>query len=158
MNISHLLFGFDGRISRTSFWIGLLIIAAVEIAVMLALGIPFIPEQRNPLPVRIQEFVVQLILLYPTSAVIVKRLHDRDYPGPYAAWIIGIVLVILVTELAGLTGDPKNLTWLDYSLAFVTVVVVLAFLIDLGFRRGSVGDNPFGPDPVGGRTELPKSP
>jgi uncharacterized membrane protein YhaH (DUF805 family) len=151
VNLLHLFFGFDGRISRSWFWIGLLVLAVAEVAAMFALGVPFLPKQMNPLPVRMRDAGIQLVSLYPTAAIMVKRLHDRDYPGMHAAWFIGLVLVILITYLAGYTGDPNYPSWLDFVLGFVTIVVGLAFLIDLGFRRGTVGENRFGPDPLDGK-------
>ena len=147
MSVAHLFLGFDGRISRSPFWLGLLFVIAIEIAVTLALGVPFFPKELSPLPVRLKDFAIQLILLYPITAIMVKRLHDRDYPGIYAAWVVGLMLLVLFTDLAGVTGDPENLTWLDYLLGVLTLVVGLAFLIDLGCRRGTPGDNRFGPEP-----------
>jgi uncharacterized membrane protein YhaH (DUF805 family) len=152
MNIIHLFLGFDRRIGRSPFWIGLLIVIAVEAVAMLALGVPFFPKELNPFSVRVTDFAIQLVLLYPIAAIMVKRLHDRDYPGIYAAWFIGLLAVILFTDLAGVTGDPSNITWVDYALSLVAIVVALAFLIDLGFRRGTAGDNRFGPDPLGAGT------
>ncbi len=149
MNVVHLFLGFDGRISRGPFWVGLLAVFAVEAAAMLALGVPFFPKELNPLPVRLKDFAIELILLYPMAAIMVKRLHDRSYPGIHAAWFIGLLLVILFTDLAGVTSDPLNITWLDHVLGLATIVIGLAFLIDLGFRRGTDGDNQFGPDPLG---------
>jgi uncharacterized membrane protein YhaH (DUF805 family) len=148
MNPVNLFFGFSGRISRSQFWIGLLAIAAVELAAMRLLGVPFFPEEISPFPVRLRDSAIQLVTLYPTAAVLVKRLHDRDYSGQHAAWFIGLLLAILVTGLFGLTGDPNNMNWLDYALGFAILVVGLAFLIDLGLRRGVAGANEFGPDPL----------
>jgi uncharacterized membrane protein YhaH (DUF805 family) len=103
----------------------------------------------NPFPVRLRDFAIQLVTLYPTAAILVKRLHDRDYSGKHAAWLLGPVVILEVTSLVGLTGDPNHLTWLDYALALAIIVVGLAFLIDLGFRRGVTGSNEYGPDPLG---------
>jgi uncharacterized membrane protein YhaH (DUF805 family) len=149
MSMAHLFLGFEGRISRGPFWLGLLFVIAVTVAVLLILGVPFFPETMEPFPARVRDFVIQLIAMYPIAAIFVKRLHDRDYPAKYAAWLFGPFLVSLVTDLMGITGDPGNLTWLDYALAGVIVLIGLAFLIDLGFRRGTVGENRFGPDPLG---------
>jgi uncharacterized membrane protein YhaH (DUF805 family) len=145
----HLFFGFDGRISRSPFWLGLAFVIAVTVAVLLVSGAPFFPETMEPLPARVRDFVIQLIAFYPTAAIFVKRLHDRDYPAKYAAWLFGPLLISLITDLAGMTSDPNNLTWIDFTLVGVITVIGLAFLIDLGFRRGTAGDNQFGPDPLG---------
>jgi uncharacterized membrane protein YhaH (DUF805 family) len=144
----NLLLGFEGRISRTQFWIGLVIIVAVEFILMWFLEIPFFPAEMKGLPARLIEFALQLVLLYPTAAIAVKRLHDRDKPGIYVLWLVGLTLIIALTNLFGLTDDPKNPTWLDWALGFCAAVIGLAFLIELGFRRGTPGDNRYGPDPL----------
>jgi uncharacterized membrane protein YhaH (DUF805 family) len=34
-------------------------------------------------------------------------------------------------------------------LLIATTIVTLAFIVELGFRRGTLGDNHYGPDPIG---------
>jgi uncharacterized membrane protein YhaH (DUF805 family) len=150
MNLVQLLLGFDGRISRQPFWIGVLIVTAIELSLLLTFGIPFFPEQPKPISIRAVEFAIELVSIYPTTAVVVKRLHDRDQPGYYAAWLVSISLLIATTNLLGYTDNPKNTTWLDWVLGMAAVVITLAFLIELGFRRGTAGENRYGPDPLGG--------
>jgi len=149
MSPINLLLGFDGRISRQPFWIGLAILAAAELLARWAFGVPFFPAEMKPFPIRLTEAAIELVMLYPTAALAIKRLHDRDQPGIYAAWLIGISLVVLVTDLLGLTDDPGNPNWLDWTLAFLAIGIVLAFLVELGFRRGTPGQNRYGPDPLG---------
>ncbi len=147
----NLLLGFEGRISRTQFWIGLVILVAAEFILMWLLGIPFFPAVMKNFAARLIEFALQLVMLYPTAAIAVKRLHDRDKPGVYVLWLVGLTLVVAFTSLFGLTGDPKNMNWLDWILGFCAIVIGLAFLIELGFRRGTDGENQYGPDPLGNR-------
>jgi uncharacterized membrane protein YhaH (DUF805 family) len=144
----NLLLGFEGRISRMQFWIGLVIIVAAELALMWLLGIPFFPAEMKDVSIRVIEFAVQVVVLYPTAAIAVKRLHDRDKPGIYVLWLVGLTLIIALTNLLGLTDDPKNPSWLDWLLGFCAAVIGLAFLVELGFRRGTPGDNRYGPDPL----------
>lgn len=150
MNFTNLLLGFEGRISRQPFWIGFAILTAAELLARLAFGVPLFPQSMKPLSVRLAEAAIELVTLYPTAALLVKRLHDRNQPGIYAAWLIGISLIVLVTDLVGLTGDPNNAIWLDWVLAFLAIGIGLAFLIELGLRRGTIGENRYGPDPLGG--------
>jgi uncharacterized membrane protein YhaH (DUF805 family) len=144
----NLLLGFEGRISRTQFWIGLVVIVAAELILMWLLGIPFFPVEMKDISVRVIEFAIQVVVLYPTAAIAVKRLHDRDKPGIYVLWLVGLTLIIALTNLLGLTDDPKNPSWLDWVLGFCAAVIGLAFLVELGFRRGTAGDNQYGPDPL----------
>ena len=122
----NLLLGFEGRISRTQFWIGLIIVVAAEIVLMLLLGVPFFPTEMKDVSARLFEFAIQLVTLYPTAAIAVKRLHDRDQPGIYVLWLVGLTLIIALTNLFGLTDDPQNPTWLDWLLGLCAIVVGLA--------------------------------
>jgi uncharacterized membrane protein YhaH (DUF805 family) len=149
--LADLLFGFKGRISRTHFWLGLAITVAAEFILMWLLDVPFAPDRMQEFSVRLVEAAIQIIVLYPTLAIAVKRLHDRDKPGSYALWLVGVTLVIALSNLLGVTGDPRNMSWLDFLLGLSAIVIVFAFLIDLGFRRGTEGDNRYGPDPLSPR-------
>src|SRR3954452_15877324 len=102
MNFSNLLLGFDGRIGRQQFWVGLAIVTVAEAIAHFAFGIQFFPTVMKPLSVRLAEAAIELVTLYPTAAVVVKRLHDRNQPGGYAAWLIGISLILTITNLIGL--------------------------------------------------------
>ncbi len=145
----NLLLSFDGRISRTQFWIGIGFILAAELVLTLALGIPIFPEEMKAFSIRLIDFAIELVTLYPMAAITVKRLHDRNQPGIYAVWLIGPMTIATFTNLFGLTGDPKNLTWLDWVLALCMIVVVLASVFELGFRPGTPGENRYGPNPLG---------
>jgi uncharacterized membrane protein YhaH (DUF805 family) len=150
MSITNLFLGFEGRISRQPFWLGFILLTVAEVLALMAFGVPFFPNVMKPLPLRLTEAAVELVVLYPTAALAVKRLHDRDQPGSYAAWLIGISLALLLTNLLGLTGDPNHMTLLDWVLSLLVLGIALVFLIELGFRRGTPGENRYGPDPLGG--------
>jgi uncharacterized membrane protein YhaH (DUF805 family) len=146
----NLLLGFEGRISRMQFWIGMLITAAIELILMFVFDVPYFPAELKPASVRLIEFAIQLVTIYPTAAIVVKRLHDRNQPGFYSIWLLGLIMLVAFTNLFGLTDDPKNPNWLDWILGLCTIVIGLAFLFELGFRRGTAGENRFGPDPLRG--------
>jgi uncharacterized membrane protein YhaH (DUF805 family) len=137
----------DGRIGRAAYWIGWLIILAVEVALRLALGVPFAPTPADTLSVRALSFVIDLVLLYPSVMVMVKRLHDRDRSGWVVGWLIVPYVVIMITNLLGMSGDPDHMGVVETLLLFGTSIIALAFMVELGFRRGSAGDNQYGPAP-----------
>ncbi len=62
--------------------------------------------------------IVSLLIAWPMFAIMVKRWHDRDKSG----WWFFIQLVPLIGQL-----------W---------------FIIEVGFLRGTIGNNKYGPDPV----------
>lgn len=145
MNISDLFMRFEGRIGRKSYWLGILAMIAASILVTLILAFLVGAQGQASL---ILIFLGQLVLLYPSTAIMVKRFHDRDRSG----WFVAILLVPIVLQgianIVGVTGDPLNQGALDYLFALWIIIVSLWFLVELGFLRGSMGANRFGPDPL----------
>ena len=140
MDWVYLLSSFEGRISRKTFWIGIAVLIAAELAgYLIAQAL-----QGDRLSA-----IVDLAFVYPEFAIAAKRAHDRDLP----IWILivffggGAVLDLLtVLELSG-GNDRPSLMSLMIAVPFT--VLLVALLIELGFRRGTVGPNQYGPDPVG---------
>src|SRR4051812_17364404 len=62
MNWAHLFFGFDGRISRKPYWIGQIVLVAAAF-VSLSIELYFANDRLGA--------IINLALLYPTSAVLV---------------------------------------------------------------------------------------
>ncbi len=145
MDFIRLLTSPDGRIGRAAFWIGWLLILSVEVAARLALGLPFDPTPSDPFSVRVLSFLIDLILLYPGIIVMVKRLHDRNLSGWLIGWLIVPYSVLMITNLTGMSGYPDHMGLVESMLLIGTGIITLAFVVDLGFRRGTAGDNRYGP-------------
>ena len=95
--------------------------------------------------------IIDLAFIYPEFAVAVKRIHDRDLP----VWILivffageAVLDLLTVLELGGSMDQPSLLSLV---IAVPFTVLLVALLIELGFRRGTVGPNQYGPDPVASR-------
>jgi len=146
MDIVGLLTRPEGRISRAPYWIGWSIILGVEIALRLGLDIPFAPTPADAVSVRALSFLIDVFLLYPSITVMVKRLHDRDRSGWLTGWLIVPSAVLMLTNLLGMSGDPDHMGVVETLLLIATSVIALAFIIELGFRPGTRGDNQYGPD------------
>ena len=139
MDWVYLLSSFEGRISRKTFWIAIAVLIVAELAgYLIAQAL-----QGDRLSA-----IVDLAFVYPEFAIAAKRAHDRDLP----IWILivffggGAVLDLLtVLELSGAKDQP-NLMSLMIAVPFT--VLLVALLIELGFRRGTIGPNQYGPDPV----------
>jgi uncharacterized membrane protein YhaH (DUF805 family) len=139
----------QGRIPRAVFWMGSLLLLAIELAARFALGIPLAPLPSDPFLVRLLSFLIELVLLYPGVVVMVKRLHDRNLSGQLIGWLVVPYCVLLITNLLGMSGDPDRMGVVESVLLLATGVIAVAFIVDLGFRRGTRGDNRYGPDPLG---------
>lgn len=142
MDWRHLFFGFDGRIGRTPYWIAMAVLLAAEL-ILFSFGYGRGNERLGAL--------FELALLYPESAVLIKRAHDRDR-SEMAVIVYAVLSVVLggltIFDLAGTIDQPSALYWLITLPCFV---IALYLFIDLGFRRGVSGPNRHGPDPLQGK-------
>ena len=139
MDWIYLFSSFEGRISRKTFWIGIAVLIVAELAAYLVAQ----ALQGDRLSA-----IVDLAFIYPEFAIAVKRAHDRDLP----IWILivffgGGAVLDLLTVL-NLTGSTEQPSVLSLFIAVPFTVLLVALLIELGFRRGTIGPNQYGPDPV----------
>jgi uncharacterized membrane protein YhaH (DUF805 family) len=142
MDWAYLLNSFDGRISRKTFWIGITVLVAAEILGHLVAQ----ALQGDRLSA-----IVDLAFTYPEFAIATKRAHDRDLP----IWILivffgGGAMLDLLTVLQ-LTGSDDQPSAFSLAIAVPFTVLLVALSIELGFRRGTIGPNQYGPDPVASR-------
>lgn len=114
MTVGQALFSFQGRICRRDYWLkGCLVLLPVIIIddILLAYGI-------DNDGAYMLSMVIGIALLYPSFALAIKRLHDRNRSG----WFFLISLIPIVGPI-----------WI---------------LMEVWFLRGTVGANRFGGDPV----------
>lgn len=145
---------FDGRIARPGFWLGFLGMAVVGIAIALGL-LAVLPSGAGG---QIVELVAFAGFCYIWAAVVIKRLHDRNKPAlPYAViflapavlntlmkiFLIGYTAVDVGGVEVAVPGRPAMI------VAFVALAVSLWMVVELGFLKGTDGENRFGPDPLG---------
>jgi uncharacterized membrane protein YhaH (DUF805 family) len=139
MDWLYLFNSFHGRISRQTFWIAMLV---VIVANFLACYVAEYLGGDRP------SAIVDLAFTYPEFAVAVKRVHDRNLP----VWLLGVFFAAnaaldLLTVLRWDTGDDKpTILWTVIAIPFL--VLALALIIELGFRKGTTGPNQYGPDPL----------
>ena len=139
MDWLYLFNSFDGRINRQTFWIGIAVLLVAEITAHLAAE----AIQGDRLSA-----IIDLAFTYPEFAIATKRAHDRDLP----IWILivffgGGALLDFLTVL-DLTGSTEQPSVLSLFIAVPFTVLLVALMIELGLRRGTIGPNRYGPDPV----------
>jgi uncharacterized membrane protein YhaH (DUF805 family) len=120
MDLTSVLFAFNGRINRAKFWLGSVIVMVALIVLMIIVGMAggVSPEGTPSGPIGIIAIVIYLVSLWPSIALGIKRFHDRNKSGWW-------VLIVLVPIIGGL--------W---------------YLIECGFLEGTKGSNQFGADPL----------
>lgn len=150
MDFSYLYLSTEGRIGRQTFWIGYIVLAVIGIVLALLTASLF---GQLSFMARLISLIYIVAVAYPAYAVSAKRFQDRGKSGSLGAILIGISVFSSLLDLFGLTGSPIAPNTFGIFITLVTLVVAIWYLIDLGILRGTVGDNQYGPDPVG-RTSV----
>lgn len=133
MNPLRLYFRAGGCVTRLQFWLGLL-----GIAIALVLTILVMVWAAPPL-------AMIVFVLWPIAVLVlcIKRLHDRERSGWWV--VVFVILPLILDELADRLTEGTPLWWV---LVAAGLSVSIWGLIEIGFLRGTDGDNDYGPDPL----------
>ena len=138
MRFSALLFSFIGRVNRAPWWIaGIVIYFILMVLFWVALGLAF---AGLGVPAVVLAAAMLLVLLWVSLALGVKRLHDRDKSG---WWLLLFYLAPALLHSAGRQAHSGG--WI---LTLIGFAMAIWALVELGFRRGTAGQNRYGPDPL----------
>ena len=140
MTIPQKFFSFKGRLRRRDYWLCNLVLAVVTVAVVATLILGLKLDPNGP---RIA--AVGLIPMWPSIAILVKRIHDRDKTGWMAANYWGPWAASLLLSFFPEFGLGGFKVLLDIA----TTIVGVWFLIEFGFMDGTDGKNAYGPSPKG---------
>lgn len=149
-----------GRVSRSQYWLRFMLpYFVIYFALEIASSVSGDSAAHSIFSTLLGLFA--LIALWPSIAVLVKRIHDRNKSGWLSLALYVPVLLLTVLAIAWLTGavlaaadsgsfEPK-LNGLGISVmifGLISAAVGLWFFIEFGCLRGTIGANRFGPDPV----------
>jgi len=151
MDFGYLFTSFEGRINRKPYWIATLIMIAGVIVLSIVLAFALGGGGGVLL-----QIVLLVIIGYPATALMIKRLHDRDRPNFLVAIFWAPSVITLLGQMTGITGtmtdvygtpvfQPNMLGWI---INIIGLVIGIWALIELGFLRGTDGPNQHGPDPL----------
>jgi uncharacterized membrane protein YhaH (DUF805 family) len=143
MDWIYLLTSFDGRISRKPFWIAMGSLAVANFVACYAAQ--QIDGDRL-------SAIVDLAFTYPQFAVAAKRAHDRNLPIWVLVVFFGANAVLDLFDVLDVSGTSDNPSMLEMAVALPFFLLLVGLLIELGFRRGTPGPNPYGPDPLAPQT------
>lgn len=146
MDWAYLFNTFHGRISRQTFWIGIAVLTVAEI-----FGHVLAEEMQGD---RLSA-IVDLAYTYPEFAVAVKRAHDRNLPLWLLIAFFGASALLDLLTVLELTGTDDEPSLLSIGIAIPFTMMFLVLLVELGFRRGTIGPNQYGPDPLG--PQIPRT-
>lgn len=165
MGLFHLLFGFSGRINRGKYWLAVvlwLVFWVIALPVCLLAGFAILGTNlvdgqlpsgddwlEKSVKMAVDYVVLFIIFLTLVSvswisafAIGVKRLHDRNKNG----WLI-VLFYVVPSILAGIANTSEQAV-ASSLLGLASFVISIWGLVELGFLRGTVGPNPYGPDPL----------
>jgi uncharacterized membrane protein YhaH (DUF805 family) len=152
MKLRKILFSFEGRIGRGTYWLATL---ALIVAVLVLSFAPFLlnSEQAAVLMLALTSQFIWLLSLWPILAVGAKRLHDRSKNGWWLLvfWLLPFALIVGGFSVA-LFDDPKTGRSGDFSTGLILVLVSLPpalwGIVELGILPGTKGPNLYGADPA----------
>jgi len=148
-DLAALLFSFHGRITRTMWWIGTIITCAACLAATYMLEPRlFDPESKMQAPPSILGTVAQLALLWPITAISVKRLADCDWPAWPALILVPSSGILDIGPHFGFMVDIDHFTPGEKAVLIALAIPGLALMLFNGSVRGTRGPNRHGPDPL----------
>ncbi|ODT47698.1 DUF805 domain-containing protein [Devosia sp. 63-57] len=151
MDIKSMFLASSGRISRRTWWFGTLMLIAASLVINLVLALVGLGVSSwMPL-------IVYLLMIYPAYNLGLKRRHDRDNPGQDYLILLAGSAVFTILQSLGIGYSPVDLgngfvgmmpdLWMSLlQLAFAIFGIYM--LVQLGFLKGTTGDNSYGPDPL----------
>jgi uncharacterized membrane protein YhaH (DUF805 family) len=158
MGFINLLFSVSGRINRAKYWLAVLFWTAAWLVSILFFVIIFAQDigrfsnadsaEALRLVLSYGAIVVLFIALIIIPMIVsgifvgIKRLHDRNKSG---WWIVLFYLGPVVTESIGQNSGSNTVAFVMSAASFV---IAIWALVELGFLRGSIGVNQYGPDPL----------
>ncbi len=156
-------FSFKGRLNRKPFWLRNLALYGIVLVIYLifilgflgfssAQGAAGLPGGTFAVMGIFGLLILPLVLAFyvATFSLAARRLHDRNKSG---WWLLGyFVLFALVGGAGEYFGVQSTLGMISQ---LVGLLIFLWYFIELGFLKGTVGANKYGPDPLTGASADP---
>ncbi|MCK6265264.1 DUF805 domain-containing protein [Vibrio sp. ZSDE26] len=137
MSIKQLLFSFEGRVGRKTYWIWNALYYAVIVGFAAGANVLFPAMAHIILPVFL------LIVLVPDLAITAKRWHDR---GKSSWWLL-LNVPLVFGRMAVPAGDPTGLAQTSTIEMLISVAALICgtwILVECGFMKGEVTSNQYG--------------
>jgi uncharacterized membrane protein YhaH (DUF805 family) len=138
----NLLFGYDDRIGRVAYWLGLA--AAWAITIFLSAIADDVTAGTGDIGRYVAFAFIVGTFFWIHSAVTVKRLHDRNRSALwYLVYGIAPIALFIAAIYFYITRVPVP-AWTLFALSIAGLIWVI---VELGLMRGTSGPNRFGPEP-----------
>ncbi|MDC5840038.1 DUF805 domain-containing protein [Vibrio europaeus] len=139
MSMKELLFSFQGRIGRKTYWIWNVVYYLMIVGFALGMNVlaPSIAHLILP--------VFLIVVLVPDLAITAKRWHDR---GKSSWWLL-LNIPLVIGRMTVPVGDPSlagQPSILQAATSFAALACGLWILVECGFLKGTDGENQYGPE------------
>ena len=154
------------RFGRLHWWIGTILIVlssfALSMVFLWAIGkdpFSYFSDEATTKFDILSDIFAWLVLLRPSLAIDIKRIHDRGRTAyllvPY--YLLGLVLIsvdpaiisITIINFTMLGEGQKGFAMLASGIFILAgLLYALWMFIELGFLRGTSGESKYGPDPL----------
>ncbi|PFG45429.1 uncharacterized membrane protein YhaH (DUF805 family) [Vibrio sp. ES.051] len=139
MSNKELLFSFQGRINRKTYWIWNVIYYVSILGFGVGVNQLFPTFSYLLLPIFL------LIILIPDLAITTKRWHDRDKSIYWLALNIPLVVGRIATPITSPIAQEPSMP--QMLIASISLICGLWILVECGFLKGTAGPNKYGPEP-----------
>jgi uncharacterized membrane protein YhaH (DUF805 family) len=150
-------FGFQGRYNRARYWLHSVMAFVVAFILELFAVYMFpIPDQLIMIfhSETVQKAIMGIIsvapavtFVYISTAISVKRLHDRDKSGWWALFYLGLPSLVLVAIVAAADEQGHVAGW-PAALVIPYLILLIVTFVELACLKGTTGPNRFGADPL----------
>ncbi|MGR5288209.1 DUF805 domain-containing protein [Vibrio maritimus] len=140
MSLKSLLFSFNGRIGRKTFWMWNV---CYYLAIMVcAQGLNYL----FPNVVHLLLPVLLVVLLIPDLAITAKRWHDRNK----SSWWLLLNVPLVFGRMSLPTLDPATAAQPSLVQSVISLAALACgawILVECGFLKGTDGQNQYGDEP-----------
>jgi len=165
MDFGFLYAATAGRISRKTWWLGVIgftIIALVVNLLVSSIG-SMAGLASTAFGLGVLTFITLVILFVPYRALTLKRLHDRSRPEILFWAFFAPSALSALLMMIGLTGSMQTMVMFGQTVpafrpngfgvlfSVIQLGVGLWALFELGIAKGQAGPNTHGPDPLAPR-------
>ena len=141
---TYLFFSPTGRITRSTWWIGMGTLVVLNLVLFFVLWAILGPSLIASLFGRLVGLCVTAFNIYAVYCLSAKRFQDRDRSALNAKVVAGIWAAKAVLDLFRLTGDLADPGTLDQLFVLAGTGIALWYFIELGWLEGTPGPNRYG--------------
>ncbi|EDP57500.1 DUF805 domain-containing protein [Vibrio sp. AND4] len=139
MSIKELLFSFQGRIGRKTYWVWNIIYYILILGFGAGISKLFPQFSYILLPVFL------LMLLIPDLAITTKRWHDRDKSIYWLALNIPLIIGRVATPMTDPMAQAPSIP--QMMMTSISLICGIWILVECGLLKGTSGQNKYGPEP-----------